>query len=107
MVPKDCYLILDLSTFLFFLLLGFTPLRWRLVEWGSLLNSIRTRLAIGTISSVVRASMAHFNAVLKINFFFSTYTQPENFISLKLHKISSFNFHTGDDYPPSLITNNQ
>jgi hypothetical protein len=51
--------------------------------------------------------MAHFNAVLKINFFFSTYTQPENFISLKLRKISSFNFHTEDDYSPSLITNNQ
>jgi hypothetical protein len=33
-------------------------------------------------STAVRASMAHFNAVLKANFFFGTYTQPENFMSL-------------------------
>jgi hypothetical protein len=45
-------------------------------------------------STAVRASMAHFNAVLKANFFFGTYTQPENFMSLKLRRINSFIMRT-------------
>jgi hypothetical protein len=84
--------------FVFLLLLGFTPLRWRLVEWGSLLKSTRIRSALRTLSSAVRASMAHFNAVLKISFFFNICTQPENF---KLRRINAF-ITRRTKLPPSL-----
>jgi len=47
----------------------------------------QNKIALRTLSSAVRASMAHFNAVLKINFFFNTCTQPEN---LKLRRINAF-----------------
>ena len=57
------------------------------------------------ISTAARASMAHFKAILKATFFFGTYTQPENFMSLKLRRIKQF--YSEDDYSPCLTTDNR
>jgi hypothetical protein len=83
------------------MLLHFIAIRWKLIEWGSLLNSTRTRLAIGTLSSTVRTSIAYFNAVIKINYL---HIARELYI---VEITQSQQFHNAETYLPSLVTDNR